>query len=118
MRQKILLSAALLHNPDVLILDEPMSGLDAGAILMLRELVRQLAAQGKIILLSSHLMEVVEKICSRVVILSKGRVAADDSVERLRELMHLPSLEEIFAHLTQEFSTETFASRIIEVMQA
>jgi ABC-2 type transport system ATP-binding protein len=118
MRQKILLSAALLHNPDVLILDEPMSGLDAGAILMLRELVRKLAAQGKIIILSSHVMEVVEKICSRVVILSKGRVAADDSVERLRELMHLPSLEEIFAHLTQEFNTETFAGRIIEAMQA
>jgi ABC-2 type transport system ATP-binding protein len=118
MRQKILLSAALLHNPDVLILDEPMSGLDAGAILMLRELVRQLAAMGKTILLSSHVMEVVEKICSRVVILNKGRVAADDSIERLRELMRLPSLEEIFAHLTQEFSSETFAGRIIEVMQA
>jgi ABC-2 type transport system ATP-binding protein len=118
MRQKILLSAALLHNPDVLILDEPMSGLDAGAILMLRELVRKLAAQGKTILLSSHVMEVVEKICSRVVILSKGRVAADDSVERLRKLMHLPSLEEIFAHLTQEFRTDAFASRIIEAMEA
>jgi ABC-2 type transport system ATP-binding protein len=85
---------------------------------MLRELVRKLAAQGKTILLSSHVMEVVEKICSRVVILSKGRVAADDSVERLRELMRLPSLEEIFARLTQEFSTETFANRIVEAMQA
>jgi ABC-2 type transport system ATP-binding protein len=117
MRQKILLSAALLHNPDVLILDEPMSGLDAAAILMLRELVRKLAAQGKTILLSSHVMEVVEKICSRVVILSKGRVAADDSIERLRELMRLPSLEEIFARLTQEFNTETIAGRIIAAMQ-
>jgi ABC-2 type transport system ATP-binding protein len=117
MRQKILLSAALLHNPDVLILDEPMSGLDAGAILMLRELVRQLATLGKTILLSSHVMEVVEKICSRVVILNKGRVAADNSIERLRELMRLPSLEEIFARLTQEVSSETFACRIIEVMQ-
>jgi ABC-2 type transport system ATP-binding protein len=101
MRQKILLSAALLHNPDVLILDEPMSGLDAGAILMMRELLRKLAGQGKIILFSSHVMEVVEKMCSRVVILNKGRVVADDSIERLRDLMHAPSLEQVFAELTQ-----------------
>ena len=118
MRQKILLSAALLHNPDVLILDEPMSGLDVGAALVFRELLQKLAAQGKTILFSSHVLEVVEKVCTRVVILSKGRVVADDSIDRLRELMQLPSLEDIFAELTEERDTAAAADQIIEVMQA
>ena len=118
MRQKILLSAALLHNPDVLILDEPMSGLDAPAILMMRELLRQLAVQGKMILFSSHVMDFVERICSRVVILNKGRVAADDSIERLRELMHAPSLEQVFAELTQSADVASVAGGIIEAMRS
>src|SRR5579863_5553687 len=64
MRQKILLSAALLHNPDLLILDEPFSGLDVNTALMLRSLLSALAAEGKMILYSSHVLEVVEKVCS------------------------------------------------------
>jgi ABC-2 type transport system ATP-binding protein len=118
MRQKILLSAALLHNPDVLILDEPMSGLDAPAILMMRELLRRLAEQGKIVVFCSHVLEVVEKMCSRVVILNKGRVVADDSIERLRELMHVPSLEQVFAELTQTTDVTSIAGGIIEAMRA
>jgi len=73
MRQKILLTGALLHNPDVLILDEPFSGLDATSALMLRSLLRGLAKQGKIILFSSHVLEVVEKVCSKVLILREAR---------------------------------------------
>ena len=93
MRQKVLLSAALLHNPDVLILDEPFSGLDVNASLV-AELLRRLAGQGKMILFSSHVLEVVEKVCTKVLILRKGEVVAYDSVERLQELMSQPSLEE------------------------
>ena len=85
---------------------------------MLRELLQQLAAPGKTILCSSHVLEVVEKVCSRVVILSKGRVVADDSIERLRELMQLPSLEDIFAELTEERDTGAAADQLIEVMRA
>jgi ABC-2 type transport system ATP-binding protein len=118
MRQKILLSAGLLHNPDILILDEPMSGLDVSAALVFRDLLKKLAAQGKTILFSSHVLEVVERVCSRVVILNKGRVAADDSVERLRELMSLPSLEAIFAELTQEPDPTSVADSIVEAMRA
>src|SRR5664279_2223204 len=99
MRQKILLSAALLHDPDVLILDEPFSGLDVTSGLMLRTLLRALAGRVKIILYSSHVLEVVEKICSTVLILRKGEVVAYDSIERLRELMSQPSLEGVFAQL-------------------
>ena len=118
MRQKILLSAALLHNPEILILDEPMSGLDVSAALVFRDLLKKLAAQGKTILFSSHVLEVVERVCSRVVILNKGRVVADDSVERLRELTHLPSLEAVFAELTEERDPGAVAGRIVEAMNA
>src|SRR6266568_3610659 len=95
MRQKILLSAALLHNPEILILDEPLSGLDVTTALVLRELVDGLAARGRMILYSSHVLDVLEKVCSRVLILCKGRVAAHDSIEHLRETMHETSLEGI-----------------------
>jgi ABC-2 type transport system ATP-binding protein len=118
MRQKILLCAALLHNPEVLILDEPLSGLDVNTVLVLRELIRSLAAGGRMIFYSSHVLEVVEKICLRVLILRKGRVVADDSIGRLRELMHQPSLEGVFAQLTEQSSSEETAGRILQVMEA
>jgi len=118
MRQKILLSAALLHNPDLLILDEPLSGLDVNTALVLRDLLQGLAARGRMILYSSHVLEVLEKVCSAVVILCKGQVVAHDSLGRLRELLHQPSLESIFAKLTREENHASLADRILEVMEA
>jgi ABC-2 type transport system ATP-binding protein len=102
MRQKILLSAALLHNPEFLILDEPFSGLDVNTALVLRALLRALAEEGRMILYSSHVLEVVEKVCSSVIILRKGTIVAWDAVERLRDLMNQPSLEGVFAQLTEQ----------------
>src|SRR5439155_3114533 len=90
MRQKILISAALLHNPAILVFDEAESGLDVASVLVFRSLIKALAGQGKIIIYSSHILEVVEKVCSKVVILHRGRVIADDSVQQLRVLMQLP----------------------------
>jgi macrolide transport system ATP-binding/permease protein len=118
MRQKILLSAALLHDPDILILDEPFSGLDVTSALMLRSLLRALADRGKIILYSSHVLEVVEKICSTVLILRNGEVVAYDSIERLRELMSQPSLEGVFAQLAQVDDGDELANRIVGVMSS
>jgi ABC-2 type transport system ATP-binding protein len=118
MRQKILLSAALLHNPDLLILDEPLSGLDVTTALVLRELLEGLAARGRMILYSSHVLDVLEKVCSQVLILNKGRVAAYDSIEHLRESMHESSLEGIFGQLTREQNHRAVANHILEVMQA
>jgi ABC-2 type transport system ATP-binding protein len=118
MRQKILLSAALLHDPEVLILDEPFSGLDVTSALVLRSLLRALAESGKMILYSSHVLEVVEKICSQVLILRKGEVVAYDSIHRLRELMSQPSLEGVFAQLAQVEDGEALAGRILEVMKS
>src|ERR1700731_4678950 len=102
MRQKILLSAALMHNPDLILLDEPFSGLDVGSSLILRSLIKELAARGKIVLFSSHELETVERLCSHVVILHRGKVVADDSIERLRVLMAVPTLEGIFSQLAVE----------------
>jgi ABC-2 type transport system ATP-binding protein len=102
MRQKVLLAAALLHNPDLLLLDEPFSGLDVSSALILRSLIQELADRGKVVLFSSHELETVERVSARVVILHRGRVVADDSIEQLRTLMALPTLEQIFAELAVE----------------
>src|SRR5437588_1042305 len=116
MRQKILLSAALLHDPDILILDEPFSGLDVTSALMLRSLLRGLADRGKMILYSSHVLEVVEKICSNVLILRKGEVVAYDSIHRLRELMSQPSLEGVFSQLAEVEDSDALASQVLDAM--
>lgn len=118
MRQKILLSSALIHNPDLLILDEPFSGLDVTAAQVLKNLLKALATDGKMIFYSSHVLEVVEKVCSSVLILRKGTVAAHDSVSNLRELMLSESLEDIFSQLALTENTETAAQDIIRVMKA
>jgi ABC-2 type transport system ATP-binding protein len=117
MRQKVLLSAGLLHNPDLLILDEPLSGLDVTTALVLRELLQNLSAQGKMIFYCSHVLEVLEKVCSSVLILSKGHVVAHDTLGRLREMMHQPSLEGIFAQLTRDENHPAVANRIVEAMR-
>jgi ABC-2 type transport system ATP-binding protein len=116
MRQKILLSAALLHDPKLLILDEPFSGLDVNAAMVLRSLLKGLAERKKMVLYSSHVLEVVEKVCSTVLILRKGQVVAHDSVTRLREMMSKSSLEGVFAQLTEPDDTNAIAQRILEVV--
>jgi ABC-2 type transport system ATP-binding protein len=118
MRQKVLLIAALLHNPDLILLDEPFSGLDVGSGLILRALIQELAARGKVVLFSSHELETVERVCSRVVILHRGKIVADDSIERLRTLMKLPTLEEIFSQLAIEQNTTAISKQIADLIQA
>jgi ABC-2 type transport system ATP-binding protein len=118
MRQKVLLAAALLHNPEVLLLDEPFSGLDIGTALVLRSLIQELAARGKVVLFSSHELETVERVCSRVVILHRGKVVADDSVEHLRTLMAVSSLEDIFAQLAVEQDSAAISREIADVIHA
>ena len=115
MRQKILLSAALIHNPRLIILDEPVSGLDVGTALVLRAVVRALAADGRIIFYSSHELETVEKLSTRVIILRAGRIVADDSASRLRELMAAPSLEDVFSQLAVQEDVEGMAAQLVEV---
>ncbi|MBL8233656.1 MAG: ABC transporter ATP-binding protein [Bryobacterales bacterium] len=116
MRQKILLSAALLHDPEILILDEPFSGLDVNAAMVLRELLRAFAERGKIVLYSSHVLEVVEKVATSVLVLRKGQVVAHDSVSNLRTLMAEQSLEGVFAQLTQAGDPQSTAQRILSAV--
>jgi ABC-2 type transport system ATP-binding protein len=118
MRQKVLLSAALLHNPDLILLDEPFSGLDVATGLVLRSLIQELAARGKVVLFSSHDLEIVERVCSHVVILHRAKIVADDSIEHLRTLMALPTLEEIFSQLAVEQDTVGISRQIADLIQA
>ena len=118
MRQKLLISAALLHDPDLLLLDEPFSGLDVGSALILRSLIKELAARGKVVLFSSHELDTVERISDRVVILHRAKVVAVDSIEHLRSLMDLPTLEEIFSQLAVEQDTAATARQIAELIHA
>ena len=118
MRQKVLLAAALMHNPDLILLDEPFSGLDVASGLVLRSLIQELAARGKVVLFSSHELETVERVSSRVVILHRGKIVADDSIEHLRTLMSLPTLEEIFSQLAVEQDTAAISRQITELILA
>jgi len=117
MIQKVLLSSSLLHNPDIHFLDEPLSGLDVETSLIIKELVGKLRKEGKIIFYCSHILEVVEKICSRVIIIHKGKIVADDSVDNLRNLMKLPSLEQIFGQLVFQEDTEAIAQDIVDLIK-
>ncbi len=116
MRQKVLLSAALIHDPELLILDEPFSGLDVNTAMVLRSLIDALARRNKMVLYSSHVLEVVEKVATTVLILRKGQVVAHDSVAKLRELQAQSSLEGVFAQLTEAGDPAATADRILQVV--
>ncbi len=118
MRQKVLLSAALLHNPDVVLLDEPLSGLDVNAGLMVRDLVAALAAEGKAILYSSHVLDVVERVCDRALIIHEGHLIADGSLDALKASTERGSLEDVFRQLTRTEGTMSGVSGIIEGLRS
>jgi ABC-2 type transport system ATP-binding protein len=118
MRQRVLLSAALMHAPKLLVLDEPFSGLDVNAGALFRTLLRLFVRDGGMVLFSSHRLDVVEQICSRVVILREGRIVAVDRVGRLRESMSSASLEDVFARVTQQEDFTPVAERILSTVRS
>jgi ABC-2 type transport system ATP-binding protein len=118
MRQKVLIAAALMHNPSLVLLDEPFSGLDVGSALVLRSLIQELARRGKVVLFSSHELDTVERVCSHVVILHHGKVVADDSIAALRSMTELPTLEEIFSQLAVEQDTASIAQHFADLIHA
>src|SRR5215471_5316689 len=117
MKQRVLIAGALLHDPELLIFDEPLSGLDISSAMLLHELIAELASRGKTILYISHVLEVTEKVCSRVIMLYQGKIVANDEVGRLRDLMHLPSLEMIFRQLARQDDVGASAREIVAVMR-
>jgi ABC-2 type transport system ATP-binding protein len=117
MRQRVLLSAAILHDPQLIVFDEPLSGLDAVSAILFKELLVLLAREGKAILYISHVLEVVERVCDRVIVLAKGQVVADAAPRELTKLMALPTLESVFAQLVQQTDTEQVARDLVDVMK-
>jgi len=117
MRQRVLLAAALLHNPDVLVLDEPFSGLDVNASLLFRALLGMFASAGRMILFSTHRFDMVEKVCSRAVILSAGRVAAEHAVAG-DAASERDALERLFVRVTAQEDYQPIARRILDLVQA
>ncbi|MFK3961140.1 ABC transporter ATP-binding protein [Guptibacillus hwajinpoensis] len=117
MKQKVLLISSLLHDPDILFLDEPINGLDANSVMVFKEILAQLAAQGKTIFYSSHIMEVVQKISSRILLLNDGKIVADGSFEQLRQKNKEGSLEEIFNQLTGFNEHQTLAEDFVQIVQ-
>lgn len=116
MRQKILLIAALMDNPDVLILDEPLSGLDVTSVLIVKGLVQALSAEGKAVFYCSHILEVVEKVCSHLIVLRKGRVLAHGPTTAVREKIGKSSLEDVFLDLVEDVDIKQIVNDILGVV--
>lgn len=117
MKQKVLIIASLLHNPDILFFDEPLSGLDANSVMVFKEVMSELAAQGKTIFYSSHIMDVVEKISDRIVIINGGTVLADGTFDELKKLSSEGSLEEIFNQLTGFDRHRDIANEFVSILE-
>ena len=100
MRQKVVIAAALLHRPEVLVLDEPLDGLDANTAIVVKELLKRLAGQGKTIMFSSHILDVVERVCTRIVIINHGKRVASGTAAEIREAEGAATLEAAFSRLT------------------
>ena len=100
MKQKVVIASAMIHNPQIIFMDEPLNGLDANTALLLKKLLKNLASEGKTIFYCSHILDVVENLCDRVVIIDRGKIVADGSVEKLKEMTKRTSLEGVFSQLT------------------
>src|SRR5262245_19558917 len=117
MKQKVVLAAALLHRPQVLILDEPLDGLDANSARVVKELLRSLASQGRTILFCSHILEVVERVCTRIVIIDKGKEIAEGAPHEIASSTQSTSLDEAFAKLTGVRDAEQISGDILRALE-
>lgn len=113
MRQKVLIVSGLIHDPKIIFMDEPLTGLDANSVILVKEIVSQLASQGKTIFYCSHMMDVVEKISDRIVLINNGVIIADGSYSELAS-QHSGSLETIFASMTNQEDQNTNAKLFID----
>lgn len=116
MKQKVLLISSLIHNPEILFLDEPLSGLDANSVMVVKELLACLAAQGKTIFYSSHIMDVVEKISNRIILLDDGKIVADGTFHELQQQSKEGSLEQVFNQLTGSHDHKMIAEEIVSIV--
>jgi ABC-2 type transport system ATP-binding protein len=117
MKQKVLITSGLLHNPDIIILDEPLSGLDANSVIIVKELISKLADSGKTIFYCSHMMDIVEKVSDRIILINEGSVVADGTFEELKQKQGDSSLEQIFAHLTASESLSEASDKLMNAFE-
>jgi len=115
-KQKVVLTAALLHNPQVLFLDEPFNGLDANVTLTVKDLLRRLTEQGKTILFCSHILEVVERICTRIAIIHNGHIVAQGTSTELMTQTSEPSLEQAFHKLTVTSRSNSLTENAVQAL--
>ena len=113
MKQKVLIISGLLHNPEILILDEPLSGLDANSVIIVKDLLDKMASNGKTIFYCSHMMDIVEKVSDRIILINEGKVVADGTFEELKMKEGDNTLEKIFAHLTADESLTGASEKLI-----
>ena len=116
MRQKVVITAALIHDPEVLLFDEPLSGLDVNAARVVKDVVRGLADRGKTVLYCSHVLDVVERLCDRVIILDHGRIVADGTPAQLKDAAQRETLESVFRSLTSSENQDEIASDLVEAV--
>lgn len=118
MKQKLAIIASIIHNPDLIFFDEPITGLDANSAIVFKEMMKTLKEQGKTIFYSSHIMEVVEKVSDRILLLNDGQIVADGNFEELKEKALGSNLEDIFNNLTGFTNHSEVANRVVEVINA
>lgn len=118
MRQKILIAAALLHDPSLILLDEPLTGLDVDSAMLVKDLLAALASYGKTVVYSSHVLDVVERVCSRVLVIDRGRLVADGTPDALKGVAGERSLEAVFRQLTRTGSSAPRVRTIVEGLRA
>lgn len=116
MKQKLMIIASMIHNPELLFLDEPINGLDANSVMVFKALLKKLSEQGKTIFYSSHIMEVVEKISDRIIVLNDGVVVADGHFDELKASEHQESLQDIFNQLTGFHEHDSIAEAMVNVV--
>ena len=116
MKQKVLITSGLLHNPDIIMLDEPLSGLDANSVIIVKDLIRKLANKGKTIFYSSHMMDIVEKVSDRIILINAGTVVADGTIEELKQKQGDINLEQIFAHFTSNESMTEASGKLMDIL--
>lgn len=117
MRQKVLIASGLLHNPEIIILDEPLSGLDANSVIIVKDLISRLAKEGKTIFYCSHMMDIVEKVSDQIILIHDGVILANGTFEELKQQVGIQSLERIFASLTASDSLSSAADQIMAAMK-
>jgi ABC-2 type transport system ATP-binding protein len=117
MKQKVVLSAALLPNPEVLFLDEPLNGLDANSAMLVKSLLRQMATQGKTVFFSSHILEVVERVCTRIAVINQGRKIVEGTPAEIIAATETTTLEEAFGRLTGVRDTAESTAELLAALE-